>query len=164
MASAILKIAAAHAKAGDRKTAIDIASRIQLPRDRSLLAHFGIDRQFDYRLPGTWGVCYEPAFTNASTSASEKDAAEVAAAAMILALALGQKPARPYEESFNDIVIYTGEIMRSLARTDAASGNVNEALTWARRVGAVYDPACLDLEAHRANGGAPGRVQKGVSQ
>jgi hypothetical protein len=60
-------------------------------------------------------------------------AAEVAASAMALAQALGQQPAESYAILFSDI--NAEEVTQALARAHAASGDVNEALIWAKRIG-----------------------------
>jgi hypothetical protein len=58
-AAAILKIATAQAKSGDRKTAADIAARIDLTEPEDSLALFGKKQKFDNRLPDTWGFRYD---------------------------------------------------------------------------------------------------------
>jgi tetratricopeptide (TPR) repeat protein len=132
-AAAILRVASAHAKSGDRKTAADIAARIELaPRDWLLEVR---KERFVYRDPRTWGVRYEDTgfSTNGSRRWSSQRAAEVAAAAMTLAQALGDKPSQSYAILFNQI--NTEEITRALARAHAASGDANEALAWAKQIG-----------------------------
>jgi hypothetical protein len=132
-ATAILRIAAAHAKAGDRKTAADVAAQIDLAhRDGLPTIRPG---PFDYRIPRSWGISYDAwvGFTAASHFASIQRTAEVAAAAMTLAQALEQKPAQSYALLFNEI--YAGEIIQALARAHAASGDAGEALAWAKQIG-----------------------------
>ncbi len=134
-AAAILKVAAAHARSGDRKTAANVAARIELTQ-RDGDAHPGVkNRRFDYRLPRSWGVCYDAglAFTFGSYRMSVKRAEEVAAAAMGLSLALGQKPDQSYAILFNGI--NTVELTRALARTHAVSGDASDALAWAQQIG-----------------------------
>jgi tetratricopeptide (TPR) repeat protein len=129
-AAEMLRVATAHARLGDRRAAADVAARIELTG--SLLGRQETNQRFDYRSPATWGVCYEPAFTMASTFHSQRQAARVAAAAMRLAQALGQKPSQPYEISFKK---FDAEAIRALARAQAGSGNADDALRWARRIG-----------------------------
>jgi tetratricopeptide (TPR) repeat protein len=133
-AAAILKVATAQAKSGDRKTAADIAARIELTPPEDSLALFE-KKRFDYRLPDTWGFRYDDHsfFTMGLHQMSTERAVKVASAAMELSLALGQQPEQSYAILFNEIK--TGEIIQALARTHAASGNPNEALTWAKQIG-----------------------------
>src|SRR5262249_15310602 len=98
-AAEILKIAAAYAKSGDRGMAVKVASQIELACDGPL-SPGGLSHRFDFRAPQTWGVCYEPGFTMMSIHHSHQQAASVAAAAMVLANELGQKPSEPYETLF----------------------------------------------------------------
>jgi hypothetical protein len=131
-AAAILKVATAYAKSGDRKTAAAVAARIELTqRD-------GDRRQgnrFDYRLPQSWGVSYDAgrAFTMTSARLATQRAEEVAVAAMGLAQALGQRPTQSYAVLFNDISVE--EVTLALARTHAFLGDPSDALTWARQIG-----------------------------
>jgi tetratricopeptide (TPR) repeat protein len=133
-AAAILRVAAAHAKAGDRKTAADIASRIELTESDDLPVLFERKR-FDYRLPRTWGVRYDDHCYISGTvyGFSTQRATEVAAGAMALSLVLEQKPDQSYAILFDEI--NTGEIVQALARTHATLGDANEALTWAKKIG-----------------------------
>jgi hypothetical protein len=136
-AVAILRVATAHAKSGNRRTATEIAARIVLtPQDPLLGA--GRDR-FDYRTPSTWVVCYDAssAFTMSSHRAAVTLGAEVAGAAMTLSQALGQRFEKPFEVLFGGINY--AEIIQSLARSHAASGDANEALGWARKIGRSGD-------------------------
>jgi tetratricopeptide (TPR) repeat protein len=136
----ILKIAAEHAKSGDRRTAAEVASRIELT-DRGFLNVGGKIQRFDYRSPPTWGVCYEPGFTMASIHSSNQQAASVAAAAMTLAHELGQKPSQPYEVSFKG---FQEMAVRALARTHSRTGDSSDALAWARRIGSDGEVAAED--------------------
>jgi tetratricopeptide (TPR) repeat protein len=134
-AAAILKVATAYANSGDHKAAADVAARIDLtPADEMRVRLFGKER-FNYKLPSTWGVRYDDSigFTMLSHQMSSERSAEVAAAAMTLAQALREKPAESYAVLFN--AINTDEIIRALARAHAASGNANEALAWAKKIG-----------------------------
>ncbi|MGE5326610.1 MAG: hypothetical protein ACM3NO_06195 [Deltaproteobacteria bacterium] len=130
-ASEILKIATEYAKSGDRRTAADVAARIDLTC-AGPLSPDGRKHQFDYRSAPTWGICYEPGFTMMSMHNSRVQAARVAAAAMTLAHALGQKSSQPYETLFKD---FDNEVVRALARAHARIGNTTAALEWARRIG-----------------------------
>jgi tetratricopeptide (TPR) repeat protein len=133
-AAAILKVAVAHAKSGDRKTAADVAARIELS-EKAWFAGLGGREAFDYQLPHSWGVNYDfdGAFTVCLAQMQERHMAEVAGAAMTLSQALGQRPDRSYAILFNDI--YAEEVIRALARAHAASGDPNDALAWARQIG-----------------------------
>jgi tetratricopeptide (TPR) repeat protein len=129
-ATAILTVATAYAKSGDRKTAAEVGARIELSPEDSLRK----DR-FDYRQPVTWGVNYHSniAFTVNSYLLSVERTAELAGAAMGLAQALGQRPAQPYAIVFNGIG--PEAVIRSLARAHAAAGDPRDALAWAKQVG-----------------------------
>lgn len=141
-ASAMLKIATAYVKSGDRKTAVEIAERIKLTR--SLFPGHPIGPGFDYRIPKTWGDHYDVggAFTGASLSLSGQRVVEVAGCAMTLAQALAPMPEPDYAEAFNEIL--SGEIVRALARAHAVSGNPREALAWAQRIGSDKKPALAE--------------------
>jgi hypothetical protein len=117
-AAAILKVATAQAKAGNRQAAADIAAQIKLGRTSQILAN-AQDKGFDYRRPQTWGVSYDwhHFFTMTSHIMSVRRAAEVAASAMALSQALELKPGQSYAVLFNDINME--EVIQSLARTHA---------------------------------------------
>jgi hypothetical protein len=134
-AAVILKIATAHAKAGDRKKAVEIAENVELKFQDRLLGMGGKGLCFDFRRPESWGELYDSsvAFTMASHHYSVERAQEVAGAAMSLAQALGQKPKESYAVLFNSMV--AEEVTRAVARAHAATGDANEALAWARKVG-----------------------------
>jgi tetratricopeptide (TPR) repeat protein len=135
-AFAFLKVATAYANSGDRKAAADVAGRIDLTTADRLPVQIRAMERFNYRLPNTWGVRYDDngfGGTMAMHRWSSKLAAEVAGGAMTLAQALGEKPAESYAVLFNDI--NTEEIIQALARAHAASGNANEALAWAKKIG-----------------------------
>jgi tetratricopeptide (TPR) repeat protein len=136
----MLKIAAEHAKSGDRRTAAVVASRIELSCDGPLSPD-GRKHRFDYRSAQTWGVCYEPGFTMASMNYSNQQAATVAAAAMTLAHELEQKPSQPYEASFKEF--HEGAV-RALARTHSRGGESSDALAWVRRIGSDGQVATKD--------------------
>lgn len=134
-AAAILKVAVAHAKSGDYETAAAVAGRIELtPKDELRVQVFG-NKRFNHKLPSTWGDRYDDGLgsTMGSYLWSSERAAEVAGAAMTLAQALGDKPAESYAVLFDDI--NTEEIIRALARAHAVSGDANEALGWAKKIG-----------------------------
>jgi tetratricopeptide (TPR) repeat protein len=130
-AKAFLSVAIAHARAGDSKTAAELAGRVRLSHkiwiDEDHIVHF------DFRDPATWGVFYEEGFTGLSWRIATENAAELARLSMTLANLLGQRPAKSYAELFRDI--RSTEIVRALARAHAAAGNPQEALTWARQIG-----------------------------
>jgi tetratricopeptide (TPR) repeat protein len=133
-ASAILKMAAAKARSGNRKAARADAAKIVLkPRSRFVVP--SEKKGFDYLRPQSWGVCYESsdAFTIGSHLESVRRGAEVASAAMALAQALGTKPDQSYAVLFQKIT--TAKIVHSLARTHAAMGDPAEAIAWAKKIG-----------------------------
>ena len=128
----MLKVAIAYAKSGDREKAMEVAQSITLAFEFSM--SFGqAETRFDFRSPRTWGARYEMASTFASYHWADQCAADVAGAAMTLAQALGQPSDVSYSELFNDVII--DEVTMSLARAQAASGDVKGALSWARQVG-----------------------------
>jgi hypothetical protein len=120
-AGAILTVATAHAKQHDRKLAVAVAAQIELA-------------QFDYRLPRTWGINYDakPYFTVTSYEMSLQRTAEVAAAAMAFAQAIGQLPDQSYATLFN---VNASEVTQTLARSHAATGDAKEAIAWAKQIG-----------------------------
>lgn len=132
-AAAVLKVAAAYVKSGDRKTAEDAAKQITLRPSRS--TGLGGDEVFDYRQPQTWAVNYDfdGVFTNGIYMMQSGHMSEVAGAAMRLAQALHLRPERSYAILFDDIRMT--EVIWTLARTHAASGDPDEALAWARQIG-----------------------------
>jgi tetratricopeptide (TPR) repeat protein len=135
-ATAILKVATAHAKAGDRKTAAAVAAGIELtPRKSEFFPELGVNVHFDYRSPRSWGIRYDDGLggTNASSQISSRYAAELAGTAITFAEALGQRPEQSYAVLFNDIL--TAEIVQALARAHAATGNARDALAWAKQIG-----------------------------
>jgi hypothetical protein len=135
-ATAILEVATARAKSGDRKAAAALAARIELTkRDGDLLPGMVGKERFDYRRPGSWGVCYDAGldFTMASAQMASRRAAEIAGAAMTLSRALGERPAQSYAILFNEVS--SDEVILALARAHAASGEPCDALTWAEQVG-----------------------------
>jgi tetratricopeptide (TPR) repeat protein len=134
-ATAILKVATAHADSGDRETAAAVASRIELTEGSFPRPTPTEKEHFDYRVPRSWGVRYEDglAGTMLSIQIASRDAAKVAAAAMSLSQALGQRPDRSYAISFDEIC--TEEVTQALARAHAAKGDPAEAVAWARRIG-----------------------------
>jgi tetratricopeptide (TPR) repeat protein len=166
-AAAILKVATAHARAGDRKSAADVAAQVELTPRSTLLRRAGKEL-FDYRLARTWGVRYDDtdSFTNASHHWSSERAAEVAAAAMTLAQALGQKPDESYAILFNNI--NTKEVIQALARAQAARGDAREALAWAKEIGrsskAKSDdddyPQAVERRIHALMGVAEGILER----
>jgi hypothetical protein len=91
---------------------------------------------FRFRRAETWGLLYDAdgcRFTITSHTIAVERAVEVAGAAMELSQVLGDRPGRSYAALFNDI--NTVEVIEALARTHAASGEPQDALAWARRIG-----------------------------
>lgn len=125
-----LRIALAHAKTNDRKSATEIAAHITLAGNGHSV--FDSKEPFDYRLPRRWGARFEPSFTMASHNSSIRTAASVASAAMFVSLQLQLRPEEPYEILFKD---FDAEVIRALARAHAGSGKADEALVWAMRIG-----------------------------
>jgi tetratricopeptide (TPR) repeat protein len=129
-AAAVLKVAAAHAKAGDRNKASEIAARIKLTHRSETLKSLltGHEEGFDYRRPESWGENYDAhdSFTMASHRLSVQRTAEVAAAAMELAQSLPLQPSQSFAALFNDINME--EVIQSLARTHATFGDPNDVL------------------------------------
>ncbi len=112
-AIAFLNIANEYAEAGDRLTAQAIAGQIHLTREnhRVLLpCELG---PFDYREPRTWGIVYKAGSTFSRRLAAIQVASEVAAAAMTLSLALGEKHTVSYAILFKD---FDCEVIQALAR------------------------------------------------
>jgi hypothetical protein len=72
-------------------------------------------------------------FTLVGNGTSVQHSAEVAAAAMTLSQALEQKPAQSYAILFNEIT--NDAVTQALARAHAVSGDVREALAWAKQIG-----------------------------
>ncbi len=131
-ATATLRVAAAHAKSGDKETAKCIARQIRLTSNDFLpLADHA---SFDYAKPETWGIIYDErsAFTMASHRASVDKAQKLAAAAMTLAHALDEHH-DGFAVLFKDILDET--IVFSLARAQAMSGDDGTALAWSRQIG-----------------------------
>jgi tetratricopeptide (TPR) repeat protein len=167
-ATAILHVATVVARSGDRKTAADIAGRIHL---NSRFGFLNIARRsgFDYRLPQTWGVCYEldGGFTMSSNSLSVQRATDVAGAAMGLFQALDQKPAQSYAVLFNEVA--DEQVARSLARVHAHWGDANEALAWAKQIGCddragskdnFHDAQAVERRIHALIGVAEGILDR----
>jgi tetratricopeptide (TPR) repeat protein len=144
-AVAILKVATVYANSGNHKAAAAVAGKIELTSANELVPIRGNER-FNYRVPRSWGVRYDDSnfFTMLSHHMSSQRAAEVAAAAMTLAQAFGEKPAESYAVLFNEI--NTEEIIRALARAHAASGDANEALAWAKKIGSDSKADSKDVE------------------
>ena len=110
--SQFLNIANEYAEAGDRLTAQAIAGQIHLTREnhRVLLpCELG---PFDYREPRTWGIVYKAGSTFSRRLAAIQVASEVAAAAMTLSLALGEKHTVSYAILFKD---FDCEVIQALA-------------------------------------------------
>jgi tetratricopeptide (TPR) repeat protein len=133
-ATAILKVATAHAKLGNRKTAANVAGQIDLTYTDDLLKALHKEH-FNFRQPHSWSGGYDgsTASTGASRHWADMRAAEVAESAMTLAQAFGQQPDKPYDLLFNDC--NAEEVIQAIARAHAASGDANKALTWAKRIG-----------------------------
>jgi hypothetical protein len=133
-ACAILLVATVHAKNGEPKLAREVAARIELA-SRDAYLPIGREDRFDYRNPRTWGVNYDASnvFTISSHLRSLERTAEVAAAAMTFAQAIGQVPDQSYSALFNDV--NTNQVTQALARSHAASGDAKEAIAWAKQIG-----------------------------
>jgi len=132
-ATALLRVAAAHARGGDTKAAKSIAGTVDVTLTSVFLPCDPL--KFDYRKPDTWGHLYDAgfAFTMLSHQWDLRRAEELSAAAMTLAQALGEKPPTSYAAAFKDIP--WGGVIRALARAHAAAGDPGQALQWARRIG-----------------------------
>src|SRR5205823_2328209 len=93
-ATSLLRVATAHARAGDGKAAVKVAAGIQLVSADS----FPGKERFDFQKPATWGVCYDWKGFGGMLSIhwSNQRAADAAGAAMTLAQTLGQQPAQSY--------------------------------------------------------------------
>jgi hypothetical protein len=131
-AIAFLNIANEHAEAGDKMTAQAVAGQIQLTREDHRVFLPCDQGPFDYRRPRTWGIEYEASFTNSSRHAAIQAASEVAAAAMILSLTLGEEYVESYAIMFKD---FDCEVTQALARTHVVRGDTHEALAWAENIG-----------------------------
>ena len=135
-ATAILKVATQHAKDGDKEKAKAIAGQIQLDVARSVLF---INTEtalgsFDFTKPETWGVMFDekPYFTSLSYFFTVNRAVELAAAAMTLHQALNGDQGFDYAVTFKDV---HEDVIESLARAHAASGDAKGAHEWASRIG-----------------------------
>lgn len=147
-ARAILTVAAASARLGDRQTAAEVAAKIDLAsRDEMRKLFFGPMTPFDFRAPSTWGNTYEGRISGTSLSRSWAigRAMEVAAAAMTLAQSIEQPPDQPYDAIFKEL--HSPEIIRALARAHAASGRDAAALDWAQRIGSDGKASDADPES-----------------
>ena len=135
-ATAILKVATAQAKAGDRKAAAETAAQIKLTHRSEMRKLLNVNESaFDYRRPQSWGDNYDAHdfFTMSSHMGTVGRTAEVAAAAMELAQALENKPAQSYADLFKEF--NSDQVTQSLARTHATFGDVKEAIAWAKQIG-----------------------------
>ncbi len=130
-ATACLNVAIAYAKAGDGKTAKTIARRIHVARQGWIASVEPVE--FDYGRPRTWGIMYQASGTMASQLEAIRRAADLAAAAMTLTQVLGKQYPESYAIMFRDFRYEN--VVRALARAHAASGDANEALVWAHRIG-----------------------------
>lgn len=152
-AAATLRVATAYARSSKENIAADIAAHVaagvHLTVKDDFGAPFGLKR-FDYRLPQTWSVDYDyiGVSSNGIIAQSNRDRSALTAAAMELFQALHLKPAKSFGVLFNDIA--EGHIVRSLARAHAAAGNVDEALKWAREIGASKVAKANDYQAQWA--------------
>ena len=135
-ATAILKVATQHAKDGKKEKAKVIAGQIQLEIDRH--SRFFITEialgSFNFIKPETWGIMFDqkPYFTSLSYSFTVNRATELAAAAMTLHQALNGDQGFDYAVVFKDV---HKDVIESLARAHAASGDANGAYQWASRIG-----------------------------
>jgi hypothetical protein len=128
----MLKVAIAHAKAGDEKAAIEVAMKVSVRSKNDHPFSETLD-DFDYRRPNTW---IPPAHSGGSMSMMrhhEERCASIAANAMTLSQHLGCVPDKSYAVIFKDV--YSDEVIRALTRAHAAFGDANVALAWAREVG-----------------------------
>jgi hypothetical protein len=148
-AATMLRVATAQARSGDLKAAEEIAGRVRTTARDDALPPVGAGKGFEFARPDSWGVCdLGMSFTMASYHASLDRAAEVAATAMTLAQILKRKPTKSYAGSFERFE--PNPVLRSAARAHAASGDPNEALTWAREIGSAGAPVRGDSDARRA--------------
>lgn len=134
-ATALLRVAAAYAKSGQKQTARRIAGGIRLTNASLFLPVKRVE--FDYAKPSTWGHLYDSRSYSTATvhMMVSQRAQEVAAAAMTLAQVLGEKPSAPYAAAFKDIL--SADIVRVLARAHAETGDPEEAIRWAGRIGSA---------------------------
>jgi hypothetical protein len=136
-AAAALRVATAYAGSGAPEVAAAVADRIQLTHRSDLRRALpgGDNGGLDYCRPATWGALYDARdfFTMASYQMAVERAAEVAAAAMGLAQALGRTPTPSYEAAFGGI--NADDVVRALGRAHAAHGDPLDAIAWARRIG-----------------------------
>jgi hypothetical protein len=165
-ASAVLGVATAYAKRGDKILASKIAAQIDLTPAEDW---HGMKRseRFNYRQPQTWGVYYDagPGFTLASAIAAGERAAEVAAAAMAFAQAIELQPETSYLDAFKRDAV---DVVQALARAHAAYGDVDGALAWVTKLGsdakltADYDEVWFDVKRriHALIGVAQGIVDR----
>jgi len=134
-ATAFLEVATAYAKAGDKKTARDVAARVRVT---SWPYSTSIDSaKFDFSRPQTWGIVYGDTLsgTNAMRRGALESGADFSAAAMTLSQALEQQHPDSYATMFEDVSYE--QIVRALARAHATSGDSNEALAWAQQIGSA---------------------------
>ena len=89
---------------------------------------------FDFTKPETWGVMFDekPYFTSLSYFFTVNRAVELAAAAMTLHQALNGDQGFDYAVTFKDV---HEDVIESLARAHAASGDAKGAHEWASRIG-----------------------------
>jgi tetratricopeptide (TPR) repeat protein len=134
-AIALLKVAVAYAKLGDKDTAKSIAGRIHVVEQPLLPLPGQGPTEFDYRRPETWGCLYDAPhyFTMLSHCMAVDKAVRLAGAAMTLAQALGESHHERYAEMLKDL--HWPEVLRAIARAHAANGDTREALAWASRIG-----------------------------
>ena len=129
-AVALLSIAKAVPLAGDHHQAIKIATHIDLPCEGLFDPTDGTRFQFD--VPRTWGLKFDSSHGMPSLWAAIERSAEVASAAMSLAILLH----RPSNESRAvDFDRFYPEVVVALAREQARSGDANDALNWAHKIG-----------------------------
>ena len=134
--TAILKVATQHAKDGNKNKAKAIASQIKLevaPEKLLFTAEAGLV-SFDFTKPETWGIMFDekPYFTSLSYSFTVNRAAELSAAVMTLHQALSGHQNVDFAVAFKDV---HEDVIESLARAHAASGDPKAAYEWASRIG-----------------------------
>ena len=130
-AQAVLEIAAAQARMGDRNGARATANSIDLVGRRIPFKVVKTTEPFDFSSPATWGTQYEfPGYVVGGLIGMVIEAAgHVAAAAMELDQALGGREPLRYAEAFAEL---EAEILRRIARAQARAGNPQGAVSWAR--------------------------------
>ncbi|MDK1030672.1 MAG: hypothetical protein QGD94_01545 [Planctomycetia bacterium] len=134
-AQARLIVAAAQAKAGDKKAAVQTAEGIELlyPHPDSMLLFLQKEILFDYKKPETWGLDYE--FQGFMTSCIHMDmvekARDLAAAAMAFWQIIEAGDAAQYNPAFEN---FYEAVLRKMAEVQVEAGDASGALRWARKI------------------------------